>query len=438
MEDYFRELSAGVFSQLSGDELLLLNFSGEDSDFARFNHSRVRQAGNVRQQELQMTLIDRQRQSHSEFNLCGKMQADRAQAASLLQALREQIGLLPEDPYLHYATQVRDSLHRSTNQLPENDEVMDSLLDSAQDLDLVGVWASGALHRGFANSLGQFNWHTDYNFNLDWSVYHQGDKAVKQNYAGVQWNADFLQEKLAFARQTLPLLGSEARTIPPGHYRVFLAPAALEEILGLLNWGGFGLKSHRTAQTPLIKMVKEGVQLDPRVHLSEEHRQGLVADFTHQGFILPERVKLIEGGVYQDCLTNQRSAKEYGTTVNCDVEAARSMQMQGGELHQDKVLSELGTGVYISNLWYCNYSDRNNARITGMTRFACLWVENGIPVAPLNVMRFDESVLEMLGPKLLALTEEREHILDPSTYHQRSSGSWRLPGALVEDFHFTL
>jgi len=438
MENYFRELSAAVFSQLSAHQVLLLNYSGEDSDFARFNHSKVRQAGNVRQQELQMTLIDKHRQCHAEFNLCGEMQADLAQANSLLHSLREQIKLLPEDPYLNYATQVRDSLHKAGNHLPETGEVVDTVLDAARDLDLVGVWASGALHRGFANSLGQFNWHTDYNFNFDWSVYHQGDKAVKQNYAGVEWNADFLQEKLGFARQTLPLLGNEARTIPPGRYRVFLAPAALEEILGLLNWGGFGLKSHRTAQTPLIRMVKEGLQLDPRVQMVEHHQHGLGADFTHQGFILPEQVKLIEAGVYRDCLADPRSAKEYEATVNCDVEAARSLEMQGGELHQDKVLSELGTGVYVSNLWYCNYSDRNNARITGMTRFACLWVENGVPVAPLNVMRFDESVLEMLGPKLMALTEEREHILDPSTYHQRSSSSWKLPGALVEEFSFTL
>ena len=29
-------------------------------------------------------------------------------------------------------------------------------------------------------------------------------------------------------------------------------------------------------------------------------------------------------------------------------------------------------------------------------------------------------------------------ILDASTYYQRSTGSWRLPGALIEDFTFTL
>ena len=58
--------------------------------------------------------------------------------------------------------------------------------------------------------------------------------------------------------------------------------------------------------------------------------------------------------------------------------------------------------------------------------------------APLSVMRFDESVYRMLGDHLLGLTAERDFILDPSTYHERSTGSSRLPGALVEGFNFTL
>ena len=109
-----------------------------------------------------------------------------------------------------------------------------------------------------------------------------------------------------------------------------------------------------------------------------------------------------------------------------------------GDLQQDRILSELDTGIYISNLWYSNYSDRNNCRITGMTRFACLWVESGIPVAPLNVMRFDESIYHIFGDKLIALTAEHEHIFNTSSYHNRSQASSRLPGALVDDFRLTL
>jgi len=42
----------------------------------------------------------------------------------------------------------------------------------------------------------------------------------------------------------------------------------------------------------------------------------------------------------------------------------------------------------------------------------------------------------MLGDKLLALTAEREMLIDTGTYGARSTDSMRLPGALVRDFLF--
>jgi predicted Zn-dependent protease len=73
-----------------------------------------------------------------------------------------------------------------------------------------------------------------------------------------------------------------------------------------------------------------------------------------------------------------------------------------------------------------------------MTRFACFWVEDGKVQAPVNVMRFDDSVYRMLGENLLGLTRERELLLDRGTYGGRSSRSVELPGALIEGLIFTL
>lgn len=72
------------------------------------------------------------------------------------------------------------------------------------------------------------------------------------------------------------------------------------------------------------------------------------------------------------------------------------------------------------------------------TRFATFWVEHGEIQAPVNVMRFDETLYRVLGDNLLGLTAERSFLLDPSTYHARSTNSVRVPGALVGDFTFTL
>jgi predicted Zn-dependent protease len=185
-------------------------------------------------------------------------------------------------------------------------------------------------------------------------------------------------------------------------------------------------------------MVREGKTLHPQVSLVEHHGRGLVPAFTAGGFIKPERVTLIEHGVYRDCLTGARSAKEYGAAVNAGSEHPGSLDMAPGELSPQETLSRLDNGLYLNNLWYCNFSERNDCRITGMTRFACFWVEHGRIGAPLEVMRFDESVYSMLGKHLLGLTREREFIFDSDTYEKRSSASYLLPGALVEGMSFTL
>ena len=54
--------------------------------------------------------------------------------------------------------------------------------------------------------------------------------------------------------------------------------------------------------------------------------------------------------------------------------------------------------------------------MTGMTRFATFWVENGKVVAPVNVLRFDDTLYRLLGSKLEALTAETELLLDGESY----------------------
>ena len=85
-------------------------------------------------------------------------------------------------------------------------------------------------------------------------------------------------------------------------------------------------------------------------------------------------------------------------------------------------------------------SSRNtiDAYRNDLTRFASFWVEEGKIKAPLNVMRFDDSLYRMLGEGLLGLTTKPELLVDPRTYRERSTRVTALPGLLVEDFQLTL
>ena len=112
--------------------------------------------------------------------------------------------------------------------------------------------------------------------------------------------------------------------------------------------------------------------------------------------------------------------------------------MSAGNIKNSELLSTLDTGIYINNLWYCNFSDHNNCKITGMTRFACYWVDKGEIQAPVNVMRFDDSIYNILGSNLAGLSVEKELLFDPGTYQKRSTSSTSLPGAIVDNFRLTL
>lgn len=440
MQDVFYGISDFVQSKLSGNEVATCGFHGEDSDFVRFNKNAVRQAGTVHQSEVRLDLIDGKRHARAGVTLSGHPETDRSRVATTIEQLRGMLPHLSDDPHLLYSEDVRSSEKHGENRLPAGSDVVDSVLREASSKDLVGIYSAGGIHSGFANSLGQRNWYSTYTFNLDWSLYHRQDKAVKSGCAGFDWCEDDLRSKFATAQEQLGILSQPPRTIDPGKYRVYLSPVAIYELLQMVSWGGFGLKDHRTKQTSLLKMVEADARLSPTVTLIENTDGGVAPDFQGAGFIKPPSVSLIRNGCFENCLTSPRSAKEYGIPTNgaSAFESPGSIEMSAGELAREDMVRELQNGLYINNLWYLNYSDRSNCRITGMTRFATFWVENGQIAAPVNVMRFDETIYRMLGDHLIGLTAERDFILDSETYGGRSTNSGRLPGALVDEFTLTL
>ncbi len=154
----------------------------------------------------------------------------------------------------------------------------------------------------------------------------------------------------------------------------------------------------------------------------------------------PARVPLIEDGRLVGSLVSPRTAREFGLAANGanGFEGPESLSMAPGALATKDALAALGTGLFVGNLHYLNYSDRPAARITGMTRFATFWVEDGQIVAPVDVLRFDDTLFRMLGANLEALTAETELLLASDTYRERQLASMRLPGALLSEMTFTL
>ena len=443
METYFHDLAASLDDLVAAGEKYTANFSAEASDFVRMNRGKVRQPGTVVQRYIEIDLIRGAKHASHRISLAGDHAVDRERMRAAIEGLRAALPDLDDDPHMLIATDVASTRTTRGGPLPPAEVVIEAVLGAASGEDLVGIYAGGPVYRGFANSFGQRNWHEATSFNLQWSLYHRADKAVKSALSGFVWDSNALAAKMTDAREKLAQIAQPAKTLAPGKYRVYLTPAALEDVAEMLCWGGFSARALATKQGSLSRMQGgngDGARLDSKVTISEATADGVAPSFQGGGFARPERVKLIDAGRLVGSLVSPRTAREFSLEpngANAD-EAPEALAMAGGTLPARDALAALDTGLYVGNLHYLNYSDRPACRMTGMTRFATFWVEHGRIVAPVNVLRFDDSVYRILGGNLEALTTETELILDSGTYRERSLAGMRLPGALLSELAFTL
>lgn len=434
---HFTALLEYLQAQVVGEEGFTLAYDAEVSSFIRFNQGQVRQAGQVQQVYVTLSLYQGQRHAESKLALSGVLDEDLPLLQQALQHLRDVLPTLSDDPYLRLNRDAWRSESMGETVALCGATIAQQIVAAARGLDLVGFLAVGPQYLGFASSWGAFGWYAASSFNLEFSLFHDNGQAVKSAYAGEQWDVQAFARKLEDARQQLAYLGRPAKALQPGAYRAYLAPAALEELISLCCWG-FGAQALASGGSPLQRLFSGKAELNTQVTVDERIEGGLAPAFTPEGPRQP--LRLIDRGRPGERLVSSRSAAEYGLTANGAGrgEYPLSLHMNGGDLDEREVLQRLGTGLYIGNLWYGNFSDLPAGRLTGMTRFATFWVEDGQIQAPVDTMRFDDSLFDFLGPQLEALTRESELLLPSGTYGARQTGSMALPGALLSRFTLTL
>lgn len=441
----FDAIADAAFAALNPGEELNLNLGAEDQAYLRFNDSQVRQATAVTQRHLALTFQAGGRRVVLSFDLAGHADQDRTTLLSLLARARAETAALPEDPFIVPMRNNGASTSHHAGQLPDMGAAIDLIAAETAGTDFTGFLASGPQIRATRNSAGQNHWFATESFFLDYSLFTINgageNKAVKGLYAGREWDAAKFISTVANSRARLALLRRDSRTLPPGGYRVYFAPAAVDEMVSMFSWGAVSYGAWKKGDSALQKLIEGEAAFSPLFNLAEDFGLGLCPVFNSLGEVAPEWLPIIEGGRLANLLTSSRSAKEYGVVANgADPggESPRSPVVAPGVLAEADALQALGTGLYVGNLHYLNWSDLQSARITGMTRYACFWVENGEIVAPIKDLRFDESLYRVFGSALEALTGESEVQISTDTYGRRSVGGSRVPGALVGEFRFTL
>lgn len=440
LENSFNQLIETLLIQKTATEQFTLRLSSEHSQFTRFNYGKVRQTGVVADGSIELTLMENQRRSFRCFPLTGNREIDSLAAHTALLELREELKVLPLDPYLVLPSGNNISREVNSGQLLPPDSVVPTILAPVGELDFTGLYAGGLVIQGYADSQGQKHWFTTDTFTLDYSLFDTWGQAVKVILAGSHWDESAYIAKMNAAKTQLELLSRPAKQLTPGQYKTYFAPAAVADLLDMLSWSAVSEADLQQGNSALAMLSRQEKQLSPKFTLKENFQQGFVPRFNQLGEMVAPELPIIVEGVLVNTLVNSRTAKEYGKTANGanSSETLRSPQISPGNLGVDEILRRLDTGLYISNLHYLNWSDRPTGRITGMTRYACFWVENGEIIAPIENLRFDESLYRFWGDNLVDFTNFQEFIPNVGTYESRQLGGSLVPGMLVNDFTYTL
>ncbi|MCO5106489.1 MAG: metallopeptidase TldD-related protein [Burkholderiaceae bacterium] len=435
----FDALAGFVASSARPGEVIFGALRAERSDYVRINRARVRQAGSVERATATLRLVDAGRQARIACTL-GEPGGVAAALAGALGELRAATAQLSPDPYACWQPEPGASERVERAGVAEPGAAIDAIVEAAGGDDLVGLYAGGPIVRALASSLGHRHYHESVSSSFDFSVHVEGQRAVKDTWFAQRWDAPSLQAAIRAARERALILRRPPRRLAPGDYRALLAPQAMAELLALLGWGGFSERAWRSGQSPLARALRGEAAFHPEFTLVDDAGALGVPRFQSDGFERPERIPLIEAGRPAQRLVSPRSAREFGVDGNGAEEDERPLAacVAPGTLPAADATAALETGVSIANLWYLNYSDREAARATGMTRFATLWVEGGEAIAPIEPMRFDDSLYRILGAQLLALTDRAQPMPETATWDGREPGGACAPGALVGAMRFTL
>ncbi|MBD2570470.1 TldD/PmbA family protein [Anabaena lutea] len=441
LESNFNQLIETLLIKKSEGEHFTVRLNSEGSQFTRFNHAKVRQTGFVADASIVLTLMADKRRSFRHFPFSGNWEIDWQLAYSALQELRDELPLLPIDPYLVLPSGTNTSREVNIGKLLTPEIVVSNILESVADLDFTGLYAGGVIIRAYGDSSGQKHWFATDSFTLDYSLFMESGQAVKGTFAGSNWDESAYLAKINDGKKQLAMLSLPVKELPRGKYKTYFAPAAVADLLAMLSWGAISEADIQQGNSALAVLSRQEKQLSPKFNLQENFQLGLVPRFNELGEMAAPELPLIEKGVLSNTLVNSRTAKEYNKLANGanGSETLRSPEISPGNLAFDDILPSLDTGLYVSNLHYLNWSDRPAGRITGMTRYACFWVENGEIVAPIENLRFDESLYRFWGAEnLVDLTDFQEFIPEVGTYESRQLGGSLVPGMLVEDFTYTL
>ncbi len=444
-KDIFQTICSQVFDSLKENEQLTVYLEGENSQYFRFNDSKLRQSGIIEDYAVTISLFSGKKSLQSSTTLSSDIKSSVSNLTNEINALRDPLSLIPENDFTCFPDPFESLDIVQSGQLPKREEILEALMDTISSDNLTGVWTSGKIFRACSTSEGTNHWFEKDSFIFDFSLIDAQENMVKVLFPGSNWDKNKFVAAFHEASEKLKLMNKPKMELKPGKYRVWFEPNAVADFVDMFNWNGVSESSFRNGSSCLLKLRNSDTRLSNLFSLNESFSSLSTAPFNSRGEV-SEDVAIIQNGILSNTLVNAKTALEYKISSNFAEEPnswgmgeyMRSPHMEAGDIDNEERLEKLGTGIFISNIHYLNWSDTLGGRITGLTRYACYWVEDGKLVAPIKTMRFDDSFYNFFGSNLEGVGKEVLARPVIETYDGRNPGETTCPGILVKDFELTL
>jgi len=300
-------------------------------------------------------------------------------------------------------------------------------------LTAAGVFSSGAVRSALFNSRGLRAYHEE--TLSEFSVTMLGDTSSGWAKKTSPYCAELEPLRLADRAAQKALESREPREIAPGKYSVILEPSALLDLLGflILDFSGLAVHEKRSclADRKSPKLFGENISIRDDVY----HPLQTGAPFDGEG-IPRQRLSIVEKGEVKNLVYSRQTAHKVGTQPtghglplpNELGEVPLNVVMDGDRASLDEMVRSTARGLLVTRFWYIREVDPYQKIVTGMTRDGTFWIEDGVVKCGVKNLRFNQSLLAMLG--------QVEMLGPPQRTAGEESFEMVLPAVKVREFNF--
>ena len=147
MKEYFERISFFVSSIVDSSCGFNINFSAEQTKYARFNQGLFRQQGHIDQFYLTLDLFREQKRLQATVGLSWEWPSDQRVLRDIVQELEAKIDIAPIDLFFSSSTPSEGSeVGPSHHQLFDKRNIMSDIIEASRGQDLVGIFMGGGIY----------------------------------------------------------------------------------------------------------------------------------------------------------------------------------------------------------------------------------------------------------------------------------------------------